>query len=250
MYTYEFEKLYYAKYKCLRYIDSLVLRLSWYPFCDLGEIDCSILSHLGSDINRVLKFPLIPVLIVSSSLVVAAFIYIALVVWGRFQRKRNDDSDSSSSVIFNIFLPNIVKLYRKYNYATCVCVLPSLSIYYMHKCWKLLIIWYLTAPFQILVPPRALVHSSFGHDGYFPFRSSLVPSYNQFFYRSLSIDSLYRQYQNTKNSIPSMFLPSHRGKNKSSSITANQRLLLIPRVSIPRAHLQSRNVSLNYKLYW
>ena len=246
--------MYHAKYKFLRYIDSLLLHAIMIPFCYHGEIDCSILSHLGSDINRVLKFPLIPVLIVSSSLVVAAFIYIALVVWGRFQRKRNDNTDSSISVIFNILYQILsyykFKLYRKYNYATCVCVLPSLSIYYMHKVLILLIIWNLTAPFQILVPPRALVHSSFGLDGYFPFRSSLVPSYNQFFYRSLSIDSLYRQYQNTKNSIPSMFLPSHRGKNKSSSITENQRLLLIPRVSIPRAHLQSRNVSLNYKLYW
>ena len=97
------------------------------PFFDHGEIDCSILSHLGSDINRVLKFPLIPVLIVSSSLVVAAFIYIALVVWGRFQRKRNDDSDSSSSVIFNIFYQILsyykFKLYRKYNYANvCLCL--------------------------------------------------------------------------------------------------------------------------------
>ena len=103
--------------------------------------------------------------------------------------------------------------------------------------------------FQILVPPRAIVHSSFGRDGYFPFRPWSGPSYNQFFYRSLSIDNLYRQYQNTKNSIPTLFLPSHRGKNKSSSITANQRLLLIPRVSIPRAHLQSRNVSQKIKLY-
>merc|ERR1719322_152035 len=76
-------------------------------------------TSAGSDINRVLKFPLIPVLIVSSSLAVAAFIYIALVVWGRFQRKRNDNADSSSS---------------------------------------------------ILVPPRAIVNSSFGRDGYFPFR--------------------------------------------------------------------------------
>ena len=106
-------------------------------FCDHGKIDSTILSHLGSDINRVLKFPLIPVLIVSSSLAVAAFIYIALVVWGRFQRKRNDNADSSSSVIFNIFYQILsyykFKLYRKYDYATCVCVLPSLSIYYMHK---------------------------------------------------------------------------------------------------------------------
>ena len=103
--------------------------------------------------------------------------------------------------------------------------------------------------FQILVPPRAILHSSFGRDGYFPFRPWLGPSYNQFFYRSLSIDNLYRQYQNTKKTIPSIFLPSHRGKNKSSSITANQRLLLIPRVSIPRAHLQPRNVSQINKLY-
>jgi len=145
-------------------------------------------TSAGSDINRLFKFPLIPVLIVSSSLAVAAFIYVSLVVWGRFQRKRTDSIDFSSS---------------------------------------------------ILVPPRAIVHSSFGRDGYF--RPWSGPSYNQFFYRSLSIDNLYRQYQNTKNSIPSIFLPSHRGKNKSSSITANQRLLLIPRVSIPRAHLQSRN---------
>ena len=85
----------------------------------------------------------------------------------------------------------------------------------------------------MLVPPRAIVHSSFGQTGYFPFRPWLGPPYNQFLYRSLSIDNLYRQYQTTKKSIPSMFLP--RGKNKSS-ITTNQRVL------IPRAHLLPRNV--------
>ena len=84
-------------------------------FCDHGKINCTILSHLGSDINRVLKFPLIPVLIVSSSLAVAAFIYIALVVWGRFQRKRNDNADSSSSVIFNIFY----QILSYYKFTSC-----------------------------------------------------------------------------------------------------------------------------------
>ena len=105
-------------------------RLSWYPFCNLGEIDCSILSHLGSDINRVLKFPLIPVLIVSSSLVVAAFIYIALVVWGRFQRKRNDNTDSSSSVIFNIFLPNIHVVQKIQLCHLCLCLTFPINLLY------------------------------------------------------------------------------------------------------------------------
>ena len=71
---------------------------------------CYPLSHLGTDINRLFKFPLIPVLIVSSSLAIAAFIYISLVVWGRFQRKRTDSIDSTSSVIsFCVYNNSICK---------------------------------------------------------------------------------------------------------------------------------------------
>ena len=79
--------------------------------------------------------------------------------------------------------------------------------------------------FQILVPPRAIVYSAFGQDGYFPFRPWWEPLSNQFFYRS------YDQY---RKSLPSVFLSPCKIK---SSITTKQRVL------IPRAHIQAKTVS-------
>ena len=97
---------------------------------------CYPLSHLGTDINRLFKFPLIPVLIVSSSLAIAAFIYISLVVWGRFQRKRTDSIDSTSSVISFCVYNNFIckeEILQYIQYFSHVSVLFSLSNNFVRK---------------------------------------------------------------------------------------------------------------------
>jgi hypothetical protein len=57
-----------------------------------------IYTEAGFD-KQLFQFPLIPVLIVTSSLAVTILVYISVVICGRFQNKRSDSIGSSNSIL-------------------------------------------------------------------------------------------------------------------------------------------------------